>query len=189
MVQASFRSIRHKIGSWRACCELAMGRDRNRANLVDGGMVRHWVRMPGCCLPSSGDRSGAAQGIDLVDGCVCGHLRGDRRFCGNFRACSGAAFVRWFVRSFVLVVVGWLVGWWMRRYALPIWCDDMHCRYALPIWCDDMQGLKTEKAKSNMLLAPDVVCFCDSLLLFSYPLKYFSHISGNNPSNKILELH
>ncbi len=41
--------------------------------------------------------------------------------------------------------------------APPIWCDDMHHRYALPIWCDDMQGMKTEKAKSVLLLAPDVV--------------------------------
>ena len=49
-----------------------------------------------------------------------------------------------------------------------ICATDMHCRYALPIWCDDMQGLKTEKAKSMLLLAPDVVCFCDSLLYFCF---------------------
>ena len=65
---------------------------------------------------------------------------------------------------------------------------DMVRRYGATICTTDMQGLKTEKAKSNMLLAPDVVCFCDSLLLFSDPLDYFSHINGNNPSNKILEL-
>ncbi len=34
---------------------------------------------------------------------------------------------------------------------------DMHCRYGATIWCDDMQGMKTEKAKSVLLLAPDVV--------------------------------
>jgi hypothetical protein len=75
-----------------------------------------------------------------------------------------------------------------HRYGATICTTDMHCRYGATIWCDDMQGMKTEKAKSILLLAPDVVYFCDSLLLFD-PLNYFTHISGNNPSNKILELH
>jgi hypothetical protein len=52
---------------------------------------------------------------------------------------------------------GWLVD-------ATICIADMHCRYGATIWCDDMQGMKTEKAKSVLLLAPDVVC--DSLLYF-----------------------
>jgi hypothetical protein len=67
-------------------------------------------------------------------------------------------------------------------------CDDMHHRYAPPIWCDDMQGRKTEKAKSILLLAPDVVYFCDSLLLFD-PLDYLPHISGDDSSNEVFELY
>jgi len=69
----------------------------------------------------------------------------------------------------------------MRRYGLPIWCDDMVRRYALPIWCDDMQGMKTEKAKSNTLLAL-MLFVIRYLLLFFYPLDYLPHISGDNAS-------
>ena len=68
------------------------------------------------------------------------------------------AVIYWFrigsINSLPLVlvlVVGWLVD------APPIWCDDMHHRYAPPICIADMQGMKTEKAKSVLLLAPDVV--------------------------------
>ena len=50
-----------------------------------------------------------------------------------------------------------------------------------------MQGMKTEKAKSNTLLAPDVVYFCDSLLLFE-PLDYLPHISGDDSGNEVLKL-
>ena len=61
-------------------------------NLVDGGMVLVLLLVlgqdaGGMLRPSSGDRqgivrgsSGAAQGIDLVNGCVFGHVWGDRRF-------------------------------------------------------------------------------------------------------------
>jgi hypothetical protein len=80
---------------------------------------------------------------------VFGRLLGDRQSCGHFIGSGLAALIH--SRSLVLVLV--VVGWWMRRYAPPIWCDDMHCRYGATIWCDDMQGMKTEKAKSNMLLA------------------------------------
>jgi len=88
-------------------------------------------------------------------------------------------------RSLVLVLV-LVVGWWLVD--ATICATDMHCRYALPIWCDDMQGRKTEKAKSNTLLAPDVVYFCDSLLLFD-PLNYFTHISGDDSSNEVFKLY
>jgi hypothetical protein len=46
-------------------------------------------------------------------------------------------------------------GWWLVD--ATICTTDMHCRYGATIWCDDMQGMKTEKAKSVLLLAPDVV--------------------------------
>jgi hypothetical protein len=52
------------------------------------------------------------------------------------------------VNSFPLVLVLVLVV-----VDATICATDMVRRYALPIWCDDMQGMKTEKAKSNMLLA------------------------------------
>jgi hypothetical protein len=58
-------------------------------------------------------------------------------------------------------------GWLMRRYAPPICIADMHRRYALPIWCDDMHGLKTEKAKSILLLA---------LMLFTFVIRYFTFV-------------
>ena len=55
-------------------------------NLVDGGMVRHWVRMRGVVSPIVKGSSGAAQGIDLVDGCVFGRVLGDRQSCGHLPA-------------------------------------------------------------------------------------------------------
>jgi hypothetical protein len=86
---------------------------------------------------------------------VFAHLRGDRQSCGHFIGSGLAALIH--SRSLVLVLVLVVVGWWMRRYAPPIWIADMDCRYGATIWCDDMQSRKTEKAKSNTLLAPDVV--------------------------------
>jgi hypothetical protein len=61
----------------------------------------------------------------------------------------GRSFVRSFVRLLVLVVVVVVV------VDATICIADMVRRYAPPICTTDMQGLKTEKAKSNMLLAPD----------------------------------
>jgi hypothetical protein len=44
---------------------------------------------------------------------------------------------------------------------------DMVRRYAPPICIDDMQGMKTEKAKSNTLLA---------LMLFTFVIRYFTFV-------------
>ena len=71
-----------------------------------------------------------------------------------------------------------------RRYGATIWCDDMHRRYGEPICKAGKQ--KRPRACCSW---PLMVYFCDSLLLFSDPLYYLPHISGNNPSNKILELY
>jgi hypothetical protein len=54
-------------------------------------------------------------------------------------------------------------GWWLVD--ATICTTDMHCRYGATIWCDDMQGMKTEKAKSNTLLA---------LILFV--IRYFTFV-------------
>lgn len=122
-------------------------------NLVDGGMVLvmgqdAWV-LPAIVRGSSGTALGSS------------------RWMGACSVISGVivspAAIYWFrigsINSFGSGSGGgWLVD------APPIWCDDMHHRYALPICIADMQGMKTEKAKSNTLLAPDVVC--DSLLYF-----------------------
>ena len=105
---------------------------RWRSMLVDAGRwFWYWVRMRGvfwCC-------SGAALVL----------LWGSSRWMGACAVISGVIvspavisgpaigcvnsfpFVRWFWFWF------WFWWWWMRRYAPPIWCDDMHHRYALPI--------------------------------------------------------
>jgi hypothetical protein len=67
------------------------------------------------------------------------------------------------VNSFPLVLVLVLVV--VVVVDATICATDMVRRYALPIWCDDMQGRKTEKAKSNTLLA---------LILFV--IRYFTFV-------------
>jgi len=55
------------------------------------GVVSPIVRIQDVVRMSSGCRQDVVrmrQGIDLVCGCVCGHLRGDRQSCGHFRACD-----------------------------------------------------------------------------------------------------
>lgn len=66
----------------------------------------------------------------------------------------------------------------MRRYAPPICIADMVRRYARP---------ENRKGQERIALGPDVVYFCDSLLLFD-PLNYFTHISGNNTGEELLQL-
>lgn len=109
---------------------------------------------------------------------MCGHLRGDRQSYGNFIGSGLAALIH--SRS--------LVGSGSGSGGGGGGCDDMRRRYALPICIADMvrryAGPETEKAKSVLLLAPDVVCFCDSLLLFD-PLDYLPHISGDDSSNEV----
>ena len=76
------------------------------------------------------------------------------------------SFVRSFVRSF------WFWWWWMRRYAPPIWCDDMVRRYGATICIDDMVNRyarpENRKGQAHVAPGPDVVCFCDSLLYFCF---------------------
>jgi hypothetical protein len=52
-------------------------------NLVDGGMVLVLGQDAGVLPTIVRGSSGTALGIDLVCGCVCGHLRGDRQSCGH----------------------------------------------------------------------------------------------------------
>ena len=118
-------------------------------------------------------------GVIVSPAGISGPAPGLRSFVGSF--------VRWFVRSLVLVVVvdaTICIADMHHRYASTIWCDDMHRRYASTICKAGKQ--KRPRACCSW---PLMVYVCDSLLLFSDPLDYLTHISGNNPSNKILELH
>jgi hypothetical protein len=90
----------------------------------------------GACSPISGVIVSPAVISGPVIGCV-----------------NSFPFVRWF----------WFWFWWLVD--ATICATDMHCRYAPPIWCDDMQGMKTEKAKSILLLA---------LILFV--IRYFTFV-------------
>jgi len=103
------------------------------------GIVRG---LSGDCQGIVRGSSGDCQGIDLVDGCVCGHLRGDRQSCGHFRACSGS------VNSFLFVGSGGGGG-----------CiADMHCRYAPPICIADMVNRyarpENRKGQEHVALGP-----------------------------------
>jgi len=159
LVWVSFRSIRDKIGPWRACCALAMGRDQNRVNLVDAG--RCWSMVLARGQDASGDRQGIVrmssgcrqdvvrmssecrQGIVWMDGCVFGRVGVIVDSAGISGPATGS------VNSFPFVGSGsGGGGWLMRRYAPPICIADMHCRYALPIWCDDMQGRKQKRPRA-----------------------------------------
>jgi hypothetical protein len=66
-----------------------------------------------------------------------------------------------------------------HRYGLPICIADMVRRYARP---------ENRKGQEQYALGPDVVYFCDSLLLFD-PLDYLPHISGDDSSNELLQLY
>lgn len=169
LVWASFRSIRHKIGAWRACCELAMGRDRNRANLVDGGMVLVMGQDAGGCFAhsqgrrrmSSGDRSGVRVRVRSSPG----RSSVLRSFPGL--RLDALIHSRSLVLVLVLVVVVrwfWFWWWWMRRYAPPIWCDDMHRRYAPPI------------CKAGKQKRPRAYCSWP-LMLFAFVIRYFCFLT------------
>ena len=131
--------------------------------LVDGSGTGSGCRGVACHRPaSSGDRlvllwgsSGWMGACSPISGVIVSPA-------GIYWPATGS------VNSFPFVGSGgWFwFWWWMRRYAPLIWCDDMRRRYGATICTTDMQGRKTEKAKSNTLLAPDVVYFCDSLLYF-----------------------
>jgi len=161
LVWVSFRSIRHKIGPRRACCALAMGRDQNRVNLVDGGMVLvmgqdAWV-LPAIVRGSSGTALGSSRcaGACAV---ISGVIVSPAVISGPAIGCVNSfPFVRW--------LWFWFWWWWMRRYAPPIWCDDMRHRYGATICATDMQGMKTEKGQEHMLLA---------LMLFV--IRYFTFV-------------
>lgn len=156
-----------------------MGRDRNRANLVDGGMVRHCVRMPGDASPIVRGSSGAAQ--DVVRGSIwcagaCAVISG---VIVSPAGISGAAIgcVRSFVRWF------WFWWWWMRRYALPICTTDMHRRYGATICKAGKQ--KRPRACCSwplMLFAFVILYFCFRIHLSIFPISVGT-IRERNSSN------
>lgn len=146
-------------------------------------------------------RDGSALGQDAG-----GIVRGSSRWMGACSVISGVivspagisgpapgALIH--SRSLVLVLVLVVVVLVLVVDA-TIWCDDMHHRYALPICTTDMVRRYGEPiCKAGKQKRPRACCswplmvyFCDSLLLFSYPFKYFSHISGNNTGEELLQL-
>ena len=124
------------------------------------GWFWYWVRMPGCCLPSSGDRLVLLWGSIWCAG-ACAVISG---------VIVSPAGIYWFRYWFRIGSInsfgsgsgsgGWLVD------APPIWCDDMHHRYALPIWCDDMVRRyarhENRKGQEHIALGP----WCCLLLWF-----------------------
>jgi hypothetical protein len=124
--------------------------------LVDGGMVLVLGQ------DASGDASGDRQNV----------VRGSIWCAGACAVISGVIVsptgIYWLrtgsINSFPLVLVLVLV------VVVVVDATDMHHRYAPPICIADMVRRyarpENRKGQEHMLLAPDVVCFCDSLFYF-----------------------
>lgn len=123
--------------------------------------------------------SGTALGIDLVCGCVCGHVGDDRQSCGHFRGSNWDALIH--SRSFVGSGSGSGGGGcddMRRRYGATICTTDMHRRYARH---------ENRKGQEQYALGPDIVCdsllyFCWSIHLIIFPISVGT-MRARNSSN------
>jgi len=155
-------------------------------NLVDAGRwFWHWVRMRGCCLPSS-----HRQGIvwycsgDRLDGWVrVRSFAGCRQSCGHFIGSGSAALIH--SRSLVLVVGSGSGGGcddMRHRYGATIWIADMDCRYGATICKAGKQKRPRACCSWPLMLFAFVIRYCCLIHLIILPISVGTMVAMKSSS-------